>query len=77
MNMEKKICPKCNSPKWMTGLQTQTEGEGTVAVRRPTWKQGAEGSSRVYAEACGACGYVEYFLETPGTTYQAWRKHNT
>lgn len=74
--MEKKICPKCSSPKWMTGIETLREGEVALAVRRPDRKNRAVGYSRVHAEVCGECGYIEFFLDAPSEFYEEWRKHN-
>ncbi len=65
-------CPKCGSERWMTGLHVLSDGGLTLAVKRPTWTGEARGSSRTLAEACGECGYIEWFVTSPHRMWREW-----
>ena len=60
----------------MTNLKESRPPSITLYVTEETWLQERQGISRIKVEACGTCGYVEMFLETPEVVYDEWRKHN-
>jgi len=72
---KKKRCPKCESRHWMTGLHMEFPTETRVCVLPPNNSR-AVGASNVRVEACGACGYVEYYLTNPYGVLEEWRKQN-
>lgn len=71
VTLGKPECPRCQSEKWMMGLELDDSQAGTVNLRlagkRPeSWKDPVRATARLTARVCGACGYTEL--------YQAYRK---
>ncbi|MBC8138363.1 MAG: hypothetical protein H8F28_20995 [Fibrella sp.] len=60
----------------MTELKTFRQYDTVLCVAQETLLQRAKGVGCVRAEACGECGYVQYFLEKPHEVYEEWRKYN-
>lgn len=71
-----KTCPKCESRRWMTGLQFDPLSDLHLSVTKATWVREPKGATSFTASICGDCGYSEIFATKPLAVWDEWRLKN-
>ena len=71
------VCPKCESKRWMTGLEMTGEDVMNLRFIPPTWRDSTRGLVQVSkASVCADCGHVEFQANVGPEIWEEWRKRN-
>jgi hypothetical protein len=73
-------CPKCGSDRVIPDVHILDYGQwqGQLTARVDTNPDAivfkGPMTSQLRGRVCGDCGFVELFVQNPGTLYKAWQK---
>jgi len=66
-------CPKCGSSEWVKDMNL--DASGAIDIRFSTMPP-EHGRSRLRANFCGDCGYIEFYAIYPRELLSEWRSRN-
>jgi predicted nucleic-acid-binding Zn-ribbon protein len=71
-----KTCPKCESARWMTGIEFQDAFPLKLFATPPTWTKEARGVTGFTVNMCADCGFSEMYATNPLAVWEEWCAKN-
>jgi predicted nucleic-acid-binding Zn-ribbon protein len=71
-----KTCPKCESARWMTGVEFQGPFPLKLFATPATWIKEARGVTSFTANMCADCGFTEMYATHPLKVWDEWHVKN-